>query len=312
MPILFNDVRVSDDKIAQGIADYMPATKSKIVCFGMVNAIPFHAWLLEGKQPRMGGEYQLPADNMTEIQSPPGFGRGSMRYYSSSKLKPVKGGASYTDYAPNFITFEKQCIIFDASKNKDLFFFLLYHSRNEKNAQRIGEVPLFRFVDSKEGAKKNVGSMNLEVDALVAVKEMFEKKSPKLRTLYEALGNVDFDEYAHHSIHESKKNWEAILEPIYNECKKNPKKILDMIKDTGLDVNAEIMNALSLGLIKQEGNAYFWGDQVKGEKEGKKITNVPKGKADNAQEWFIDWLKDERLVLEEISREVEKKKKNNA
>lgn len=298
MPITWNDEVLKQEQIDKLVNDYLPKTKSKIVTFSRMNAQPFRA-IGKGKMlQKMGGEHQIPASCRTTL---PDLGDGIIRYYKSfSDIR--RGGNSYKEYTPNFVTFFSHSIAFDASKDKALFLFLLYNSKSDFNSGRTGEVPEFRFVQPTEASKKTVAMVQLENKAISKVIQLQETNKKQIRAFYESLGFTDYKEK------EELKQWDDILAPIFDHCKKNPEDALAKMDDAALELVSKVVQAHELGVIRVEADAIYWGDGIKQDIKKRKITNIPKGKGTDWADWFaFSYLRSESDVASELTVELKQK-----
>lgn len=296
MPILWNDQVLENSVVEKLVEKYMPKGKSKIVTFTRMNAQPFRA-LGKGKTlQKMGGENQLPSFNRTVL---PDLGEGVLRYYKTVQDIANRGGMGYRkEFSPNFITFFAHNLTFDASKDKALFLFCLYHSKNELS-EAAGEVPEFRFARPSELSKKTVQNIELEAEAISKVRELKDKNKKQLRAFYESLGYTDFAEKSELG------EWNDIMARLYEFCKNAPQDALDKMNDAALDIVSKVVQALEHGIIKRDGKTIFWGDQVKAEVKKRKITDIPRGKESNWQDWFAtNFLRSEVDVAQELDTEL--------
>lgn len=298
MPILWNDRVLTGEEISKSIEIHIPEGRNKLVTFSFLNAQPFRAMGRAKMLQKMGSEKQIPAFNRTTIDTL--GGSGIMRYYESVNDVPARNGGFTKNYNPNFITFYAHNRTFDCKQNPDLFFFLLFHSKNVMNEKKSGEVPEFQFVKSTDATKATVTSLRLKATAFAKLEEIKEKNKGQLRAFYETLGHTDYDDK------KETKDWDGILAPLYQFCEKDPQAALEKMNDAGLDIISKVVQAAEAQIIKQDGKSVYWGDHIKVELKKRKITDIPKGKASNWMEWFAtNFLRSEVDVAQDIHTELE-------
>lgn len=303
MPLKFNGKELSKDSYIEKVRNEMPKGKDKRVTFVLCNARPFQVRDDKGNQSqRIAGETSVHTFDTVTLELRGENGKfneeGVLQYYETSTRRPSAHGM-VESMEPSFVNFAGHKLSFDAEKNSSLFYFLLANSANEENSGKYGKVPVFKLVKPADSAKKSVSSIDLEFDAIAKVKELRKSNKKQLRALYEASGFNDFEEKL------DSEDWDSILAPMYALCKTNPVKALEMMNDAGLDISAKVVNALAAGIIKQDGDAVYWGDHIKVELKKRKITNIPKGKGSAWQEWFTNnYLRTEVEIVEELNTEL--------
>lgn len=305
MPLKFNGEILTPDNYRHVVKANMPKTKSKQVTFVIKNARPFESRSDKGEvQKKMTAEQSILAHDTVKIElKDVGKITGVLQYYKTSRLIPKVGGA-VEQMEPYYLHFSQNAMTFDASKDEDLFFFLLVNSKNSDNSEEYGVVPEFELVRPAEVAKVTVADMDLEISALTKLRELKDSNKKQLRAFYESLGKVDWDEH----ITANDKDWDTVLAPMYSFCKKDPKEALRMMADAGLELASKVVGALNKGIIKLDGNKIIWGDGFRNDITDLKkrtITTVPKGRQHEWQEWLInDFLRSEIQIVEGINDEL--------
>lgn len=305
MPLKFNGEILKPENYREIVKRNLPKTKSKNVTFVIKNARPFESRSEDGTtQKKMTAEQSILAHDTVELNlNDVGVITGILQYYKTSKTLPKVGGF-IEQTEPYYLHFSQNAMTFDASKNEDLFFYLLVHSKNSDNSDKYGVVPEFELIRPSEVAKRSVADMDLEIEALTKLKDLKTGNKKQLRAFYESLGKMDWDEH----ITSTDKDWETVLAPMYDFCKKDPKEALRMMEDAGLELASKIVNALNKGIIKQEGDKIIWGDGFRADittLKKRTITTIPRGRSHDWQEWLINnFLRSEVQIVEEINYEI--------
>lgn len=303
MPLSFNGEILDPANYKDLVKARMPKGKSKMVTFAIENARPSE-WINDRGQMvrRMTAEYSIYAHDTVKLAiAGKGEITGILQYYKTNN-KIVRSNTVIDNFEPTYINFAKNTLTFDASKDEDLFFFLLVNSKNKDNNDKYGGVPEFHQVKPVEIAKRKVADIDLEIDALTKLKELKSNKK-QLRAFYEAKGHMDWDEH----ISKEQQDWDTIMAPLYDFCKKNPKEALEMMGDAGLELASKVVICFNKGILKQDGTAVYWGDGFRDDLDGKKrkITNIPKGRTHDWMEWFTNnFLRSEVDVMQEVNTEL--------
>lgn len=289
------------------VRENLPRGKDKTVSFAIVNARPYRRMSDKGIQYQLGGEESIYAFDSVNIEIKTETGvrpqEGVLQYYRTANKRQV--GASFHEMLePTYLHFLKHTLSFDASKDPSLFYYLLVHSEAQENVGATGKVAKFKFLKPAEGARKTVASIDLEIDALNTLKSLRESNKKQLRNLYETTGGQDWDEKTGPKATDA--DWDEIMAPMYEFCRKNPAKALEYMNDAALEIGAKVQKAVTAGLIKVQGDMIYWGDQVEGDPKTKKIARIPKGKVETWQEWFTaSFLRSEPGVMSEINSALE-------
>src|ERR1017187_2850094 len=246
---------------------------------------------------------------------------GTLRYFTSKQ--PTGQQGQYT-YKPTRIPFNNGML--EVPSNDDaLLLYFICHSKNTQNHLRTEK-------DEKTGRDKEVGwstkpgefeiSMPLaaskklgvqldeKLDAMTRVKTALAVNLPLARQLYETCGYTDWDVYENGK----KMDLTEIRAVLMNKADKEPGKVIELLSDTALDITSKIVQALTLGVLLQEGSSFYWGPTADNGKyknvpaKEKEIVSVPRGKAPNKEallSWFCEYLKGEPEVMSEINTELD-------
>lgn len=312
MPLLFNDQQLTGYE--KYVKDLEPRGKDKELTFQLTNAQPFRVLGSKGWQHKSGGEKRIYAfDTVTLPEYTDAQGKvhknvtGVLQYYATKQSVPGRNGGIVDNLEPKYIVFDNHVRRVNAVTQKDLLFFMQMHSENKGNAAWSNKKPKFHLVEQNVGNAQKVSTTNEKILAFNKIAELKEKQPSRLRQVYEACGHSDWE------IHIPKdkrlnEHWDNILAPLYNIAESTPRKILDLINDTDLDIHAKITIALEAGLITYTAGAFAWGEQVKADAKSRKIAKAPAGKQDDdtARAWFANWLKgDGSGVMEELNIELD-------
>lgn len=291
MPLLFNDKPVDEKTILEIVSAKMPAGKNKMAVFTLVDAPVMVRFTEKGEKViKVGGTKPMSTSQLAKINGV----EGVLTYYTSKNMVQVKGGQE-PNYEPKYVYFRAGEMLVNAGADAPLFALMLMAKHHETNATEAGVRPLYRMMDTSAASAKKVTGVNDKLKAYDLVRDALKSNKPKLRSLYQAIGKTNWTEL------KAANDWDSVLDPLYSLCESNPKRIITLMESAALDTGAKVTQAVELNILKSDTQGYYW------HKGGKKIWAIPAGKADDALDLFVNFLRneDKSNVLGQITKELE-------
>ena len=333
----FNGETLDMNNYKKLIDEYIPKGRIAEISFKMPDYAPFKAYGIktpdagsrEGMMiPRGSGAAQRSFKAQDTVRNFPlwtgpdkGYVMtdGLLVYYEEITKRRI-GKDQVNEYTPDRLYFVGGYATFP-KQNLAKIMFLLYNSENKRNQLWVDDMNkehgwsqkpgVFEVVLASSRNKANVDKASLKMEAFSVLNKLLKEDTTRLRNLYEALGYSDWD---FHIDATGTGDFNNIMGPLTQLADSNPSKILELTKDSGLDLTACVALAISTGIVGREGNTFVWGPKAKGgqyvnvtDPKDKKITGIAPGKfaPDIAVKWFTDWCVRNPEVMKEIKVDLE-------